>query len=336
MFRTLIVTCVVAAPALAQRGEEYPPDLPPLKTRQPALTVPDPYGLTSQPRYLSPRVDVGLIVPRPPDESEIDMEAVLRAYLPDEETLRRSEERLGPTIQRMQGLWRVEKMTLDGTEVPPSEFAGLKYLVQGRTIAQSETSETWARATWPTPPVIVQTAMAAVKEEFAEPGLRRRFAGTTTTVVMPLGPAAVQYPAGTERREDPRQEETVRMNMLYLGDGTARVFWWNRYGESADPHLSRDRPSLRVALPVRGNLQVGNTSMTLDVRGFGLRTLLPSKFHKPFNVLAPAGREEETPLEPDRKLALVLVRDEVLGEPLRDVRPNIIPTLHRVPLERNP
>jgi hypothetical protein len=334
MFRTLIVSCILTAPAVAQRGEEYPPEQPRLLTRQPSLTQPNPYSLASEPRFFGSRIDTGLIVPRPPDESEIDMEAVLRAYLPDEETLRRSEERLGPTVERMQGLWRVERMTLDGVEVPPSEFAGLKYLVQGRVIAQSETSEAWTRATWPTPPFVVPPP--PVVDDVGEPGLARRRGPAAPTVVMPLGPAAVSRPAGTERREDPRQEEAIRMNMLYLGEGTARVFWWNRYGESADPHLSRDRPSLRVALPVRGNLQVGNTSMTLDVRGFGLRTLLPSKFHKPFNRLAPAGREDETPLEPDRKLALLLVRDEVQAEPLRDTRPNIIPTLHRVPLERNP
>ena len=48
-------------------------------------------------------------------------------------------------------------MTLDGVEVPPAAFAGTKYLVQGRVLAQSETSESWERV-WPTPPVRVQPA----------------------------------------------------------------------------------------------------------------------------------------------------------------------------------
>jgi hypothetical protein len=333
MFRTLMFTLAVAAPALAQRGEEYPADLPPLTTRQPTLVQPRPYSLATEPKYLSPRVDTGLVFPRPPLESDIDMEAVLREFLPSEETLQRDEDRLWPTVQRMQGIWRVEKMMVDGIEILPADFAGTKYLVQGRVIFQSETSEAWDRATWPAPPVVVQGPTVAVKEEYAEPGLQIKRGRPTSTVVMPLGPAAVSRPAGEIRREDPRQEEGVRMNMLYLGDGVARVFWWNRYGESADPHMSRDRPSLRVALPIRGNLVVGNTTMALDVRGVGLRGLLPTKFRRPYNFLAPAGREEETPLEPDRKLSLVLVRDEVVAEPLRETRQNIIPTLRRVPIE---
>jgi hypothetical protein len=220
-------------------------------------------------------------------------------------------------------------MTLDGIEVRPADFAGLKYLVQGRVLSQSETSETWDRI-WPVPPVLVEPS--APTPDVGEPGLRPRVV-SVPTMVMPLGPAAVSRPAGTDRREDLRQEEAIRMNLLYQGDGSARVFWWNRYGESADPHMSRDRPSLRVALPVRGTLQAGDMTLTLDVRGFGLRTLLPSKFHLPFNALAPAGREEETILEPDRRVTLVLVRDVVESEPLRETRQNIIPTLRRVPLE---
>jgi hypothetical protein len=164
--------------------------------------------------------------------------------------------------------------------------------------------------------------------------------------VVPLGPAGESRPAGTERREDPRQEEGVRMNLIHQGPGRARVFWWNRYGETADPHLSRNRPSLRVALPIRGNVVVGENTMTLEVRGFGLRALLPSKFQLPLNPLAPAGKEEFTTLERDRTVAMVLVRDEIVAEPdrnelpapataasIRETRPNIIPTMRRVPLE---
>ena len=332
MFRTWILVLVLAAPALAQRGEEYPPDLPPVSTREPVLPLPRITSLASEPRFLVPRVDTGLINPRPPEEADLDMEAVLRAFLPDEETLQRSEDQLRPTIQRMQGIWRVEKMSLDGVEVPPAAFAGTKYLIQGRTIAQSETSEAWTRP-WPATPVRVQPP--AVRLRDPEWGFGRDYLPPPIDI-WPLGPAGVSRPTGTRERNDPRQEEGIRMNMVYQGEGRARVFWWNRYGESADPHLSRDRPSLRVALPVRGTLQVADNLVTLDVRGFGLRTLLPSKFHLPYNSLAPTGREAETPLEPDRRVSLVLVRDEAIAEPIRETRPNIIPQMRRVRFEWQP
>jgi len=142
MYRTLILSLALAAPALAQRaGEEPLPDPTRLALRQPVLPAPRVTSLTTEPRYFGTRVDAGIVYPRPPDEASIDMEAALRAYLPDEESLQRNEERLQPTLQRMQGIWRVEKMTLDGVEVSPAAFAGTKYLVQGRVLAQSETSE---------------------------------------------------------------------------------------------------------------------------------------------------------------------------------------------------
>ena len=40
MYRTIIVSLALAAPALAQRGEEYPPELQPVATRQPVLPLP--------------------------------------------------------------------------------------------------------------------------------------------------------------------------------------------------------------------------------------------------------------------------------------------------------
>lgn len=340
MFRTLILSLAVAAPAVAQRGDESPPqpaEQPPVATRQPVLPLPRAHSLAAEPRVFGTRVDTGLVVPRAPDESEIDMEAVLRTFLPDEETVRRDEVRLRPTIARMQGIWRVEKMLLDGMEVPPSEFVGTKYLIQDRVLFQSETSETWTRV-WPTPPERVQVVPSAPppRYEWEEPGNRRNLIAPPPVDVMPLGPAGDSRPAGAVRREDPRQEEGIRMHMVYQGEGRARVFWWNRYGETSDPHLSRNRPSLRVALPVRGNLLVGDNTLTLEVRGFGMRSVLPSKFQLALNLLAPVGREGETPLEPDRKVSLVLVRDEAMAPPIRQTRENIIQELRRVPLEWEP
>ena len=362
MYRSFLLILAVAGPVLAQRPEQQVqaaqrPDQqgtdrfatvqPPVATRQPALTQPRVDSLSTEPRVLNNRVDAGLVARRPPDESEMDMEAVLRRYLPDEETLRRDEARMQPAVRRMQGIWRVEKMTLDGMEVHPSVFAGTKYMIQDRVLFQSETAETWTRV-WPVPAVIRGTDGPRAPEEFgAEPGLGRpRVVVPPTPDVVPLGPAGESRPAGAEPREDPRQEEGVRMNFVYQGPGQARVFWWNRYGETADPHLSRNRPSLRVALPVRGNVTVGENTMTLDVRGFGLRAVLPSRFHTPLNPLAPVGREEQTTLERDRRVSLVLVRDEAEPEvnrdealptgSIRDTRPNIIPTMQRVNLGRNP
>lgn len=333
MYRTVIVSLALAAPALAQRGEEYPPELQPVATRQPVLPLPRDTSLLTEPRRFGPRVDTGLINPRPPEESELDMEAVLRAYLPDEVTLERTRDRLEPLVARMQGIWRVERMAVDGVDLAPAEFAGTKYLIQGTTISQSERSEVWQRV-WPAPPVRVQPPPAPL--EFGEPGNRARVVVPPPVDVVRLGPAGVSRPAGAVERNDPRQEEDVRMNLVYQTPDRARVYWWNRYGESADPHLSRDRPSLRVALPVRGNLAVGDGLVTLDVRGLGLRSLLPSRFHQGFNPLAPAGREADTPLEPDRRLSLVLVRDEAVIDPIRQTRQNIIPTLRPVKLEWEP
>lgn len=333
MFRTLVLCLALAAPALAQRGEEYPPDLPPVTTREPVLPLPRIASMMAEPRFFGPRVDTGLINPRPPEESELDMEAVLRSILPDEVTLERDRDRLVPLVARMQGIWRVERMAVDGVDLAPAEFSGTKYLIQGLVIAQSETSEAWQRA-WPAPPVRVQPV--PLPEEFGPPGARTRVVVPPPVDVVRLGPAGVSRPAGAVDRNDPRQEEEVRMNLVYQGPDRARVYWWNRYGESADPHLSRDRPSLRVALPVRGNLRVGDGVVALDVRGFGMRSLLPSRFHQGFNLLAPAGRETDTPLEPDRRLSLVLVRDEAAIDPIRQTRENIIPTMRPVRLEWGP
>ena len=347
MYRCFILCLGVAAPVLAQQSEDkFATVQPPVATRQPVLPQPRVDSLSTDPRPLSARAVSPPDVRPAPDESEVDLEAVLRTYLPDEITQERELARTQGTVRQMQGIWRVEKMTLDGVEVHPSQFMGTKYMVQGRVLFQSEDAETWTRV-WPVPAIIPGTTGPRAPEEFAplEPGIRRPVVAPPTPDVVPLGPAGESRPAGSERREDPRQEEGVRMHLIHQGPGQARVFWWNRYGETADPHLSRNRPSLRVALPVRGNVAVGENTMTLDVRGLGLRSVLPSKFHLPLNPLAPAGREDQTVLERDRRLSLVLVRDEVLEESnpdkanpaagsIRETRQNIITTMRKVDLKQ--
>ena len=345
MYRSLFLCLGVAAPVLAQPGDDrFATVQPPVATRQPVLTQPRTDTLSTEARVFSPRVDVGVVVRRPPYESDIDMEAVLRQHLPSEEALRESEARLVPMIRAMQGVWRVERMTLDGVDVHPADFAGTKYLIQNRVLLQSERAEEWNRV-WPVPTVVPGTTGPRAPEEFsAELGIRRPAnVPPPTPDVVPLGPAGESRAPGAERREDPREEEAVRMNFVYQRPGRARVFWWNRYGESADPHMTRNRPSLRVALPIRGNVTVAENTMTVDVRGFGLRSVLPSKFHLPLNPLAPGWRSESSPLVPERRLSLVLVRDEVVIDPvpdaipvtgsIRQTRPNIIPTMRRVPFE---
>src|SRR5687767_15133966 len=141
MYRCLLLTLAVAGPALAQRPDQQAqaaqrPDQqgedrfatvqPPVTTRQPVLPQPRFDSLQTEPRVLTTRA-LNPLSGRPvPDESEIDMEAVLRQYLPDELTLERELARTQMTVRAMQGRWRLEKMTLDGVEVHPSLFAGSK------------------------------------------------------------------------------------------------------------------------------------------------------------------------------------------------------------------
>jgi hypothetical protein len=87
---------------------------------------------------------------------------------------------------------------------------------------------------------------------------------------------------------------------------------------------------------VRGTIRVADRAVALDVRGVGLRSILPSRFQISINPLAPAGRETDTALEPDRRLSLVLVRDEAFIDPIRQTRANIIPTMRPVRMEWAP
>jgi hypothetical protein len=321
-------------------------------------------------------VNTGLLRDELPDEALVDLEAWLREpipedevalrrvgfarpargtiwreehQLPDEELLRRHEELLRPTIDRMQGVWRVQKMTLDGRVLTPEQFAGLKYLVQDQVLFQNEYSENWTRSA---PVSTKKAAGQATRLPGKEPGERGAIRPAEPDQPDRLGPAGTTRPAGGGTRNDPRQEEGVRLQMLQRNNGLVSVYWWDRDGEVVDPHESRNRPSLRVAWPVRGAFQLTDNTLVFGARGVGLRAVLPSKFHYRFNRMITPPYEEQTRIEGERTVLLVLVRDEAIknpmsesqagsadgnlgaGEPGSRGRRNIIPQMERVPMAK--
>lgn len=370
MIRSLFVLLAGATAALAQ----------PQPTREDANTErPFQFGgppridtLADRPRIYTGPIDAGIINPPPPEEALIDVEAWLRQpvpgdeqairrvgfrrpargtvfrepiTLPDEDTLRQDEILLRPTIQRVQGLWRVKKLTIDGIDQRPEDYAGLKYLFQGTVLAQSMTSEEWSRGAPVTPKPIVRTNRNGLRED-----VESRY--VVTDDGERAGPTAFARPAGGQFRNDPKEEEGIRLQLAYEAEGRALVYWWDRYGEVRDPHMGQDRPSIRVSLPVRGALAVGDGLVVLGVRGLGLRNLLPTKFQHPLELRQSRIEEGLTPLESERTVLIVMVRDEALatppiseeqrqadrrylgrGEPGGRGRINIIPEMHRVPLD---
>lgn len=360
------------------RDDQYYPERPrqfgSLTTYGPVLGRIADNSIRTREFQLDKPVSTGLVLPELADEALIDVEAWLREpipaeelalrrigfrrpargtvwredfQLPDEEVLRQDLIRLRNTIANMQGIWRVHKFVLDNRVLEPEEFAGLKYLVQDTVLFQSETSEQWLRAGPAS--ASVKKAPTAVKLPGREPGELGTIQQPPADDVDRLGPAGTSKPPAAERREDPRQEEGVRMNMLYRGEGLAAIYWWDRDANVVDPHMSRNRPSLRVSFPVRGGIELGDGMLVLAVRGVGLRALLPSKFHYRFNRLKTAPEEERTLIEGERTVFMIMVRDEQLdnrtsdvqtgqaeglgaGEPGSRVRRNIIPQMHRVPL----
>lgn len=302
-------------------------------------------SLRSRDRQLDKPISTGLVLPELPDEALIDLEAWLREptpaeelslrrvgfrrpargtvwredfTLPDEELLRQDLIRLRNTIQEMQGVWRVHTLIIDNRPLLPEEFAGLKYFVQDTVLFQSETSESWQRSA----PAVAQrkAAESATKLPGREPGERNVIQVPPPDETERLGPAGTSKPAPAERREDPRQEEGVRMNMLYRGEGRAAIYWWDRDADVVDPHESRNRPSLRVAFPVRGGIEVNDGMFILAARGVGLRALLPSKLHYRFNRLKVWPEEGRTPIEGERTVLMVMVRDEGLNNRTSDTK----------------
>ena len=380
MLRSVWIVLAASATVLAQGRDDQTPNERPRQFGDqryygPILGQIQDNSLLTRLRQLDRPLSTGLVRSELPDEALIDLEAWLREpippeelalrrigfrrpargtiwredfQLPDEETLRQNEALLRGTIRNMQGIWRVQKMIVDGRALLPEEYAGLKYLFQDTVLFQSETSENWSRSA---PASATATKVTpAVRKEGKEPGEKDAMTPATEEPADRLGPAGTSKPAGGGTRYDPRQEEGVRLQMLYRGEGAATVYWWDRDGEVVDPHESRNRQSLRVSFPARGGVELADGVLTIGARGVGLRALLPTKFHYRFNRLRLPPEEERTPLEPERTVLLVMVRDEDIknpmvesrasgesedlgaGEPGSRTRRNIIPQMRRVPL----
>ncbi len=188
----------------------------------------------------------------------------VRTNWPDEERAALGDPRLRATVNQMQGEWTVTRLTLDRRDVRISDLAGLRYIVDGQVIKQSELAD---------------------------------------RVVKPLAPVSW--------RNETADEDATRMIMSYVSEGRVRIGWWDRFGETRDPYNLRNDPAWREADPALGTIDLVGETMTINVRGVGLRGLLPDRF------LAPIGTE--------RTVTIVLERGR------KKVDPPIVPVPDGVP-----
>lgn len=266
-------------------------------------------SLANRPRSLDRPISTGLVVPELPDEALIDREAWLREPIPEEELSRQragfrrpargtvwrepitlpSEEPLYDnelavrnTIQRMQGLWRVQTLLTDGDVFASPAFVGLNYKITDTLVEMSGTSESMWRTPGIFTPSRLQTALeAAAQKRFAQsqfdsvlrhtPEYRESWAGTT----------ARDRQAGDVMNKDPYELEALRLNLAFRGRGQAIAYSWDRYGESNDPHNLLNRPSERVVLSSLGALEVYEDRIMVAVRGIGIRGMLPDHLRLP-------------------------------------------------------
>ncbi|HVK09942.1 MAG TPA: hypothetical protein VM597_14325 [Gemmataceae bacterium] len=204
------------------------------------------------------------------------LDRVVDAYrnLPDDLTFVNDEPRLEPMVRAMNGLWYVVEMTVDGQPLPARRFDGLTYEFDYGAFRFIDSP-----VRRPLPPSAIV--------EFRTPEVESVYTN-------------VRELAAQESRGQLRDFEAIRPRMLYVGEGRARIWWWDRFGESLDPvNLYRDPGSLtsipdHQAIPTEGSLVLTATQLRLDVRGVGLRSLLPPKF--------------QGPLGADRSVVLVLER----------------------------
>jgi hypothetical protein len=304
MFRSSILMLVFASPLLAQYYDG---------------------PLAGRPRTFDRPISTGLVLPELPDEALIDREAWLREPIPGEELsnlrvgFRRpargtvwrdpitlpseqaqqdSETAARNTIERMQGLWRVQTIMVDGQVLPAGAFTGLNYKITETVTDQSATSEPMARTHGPTGASRLQVALDIAHDQRAS---SRQVDGalryTSERREAWAGSTARDRQAGEVMDKDPVEIETTRFNVMFRGRGQAIVYSWDRYGESSDPHNILNRPSERVVLSTLGAMEVYEDHVMLAVRGVGARGLLPDHLRAPLGgertVFLRLGRDEQ-------------------------------------------
>jgi len=281
--------------------------------------------LAGRPRTLDRPLATGLVTIELPDEALIDREAWLREPIPAEElsllragfrrpargtvwrdpiTLPNEEPRYDSelavrnTILRMQGLWRVQTMMVDGQVIAAGPFTGLNYKVTDTVVDQSATFEPMARGYGPVGPSRLQMALDIARDAQAS---SRQLDGTlryTREYREPwAGPTARDRQAGEVMDKDPMEIETARQNVVFRGPGQAIVYSWDRYGESRDPYNLLNRPSERVVLSSLGAIEVYEDRIMLAVRAVGARGFLPDHLRAPLGgertVFFRLGRDEQ-------------------------------------------
>jgi hypothetical protein len=304
MLRISILLLVFASPVLAQYYDG------PLATR---------------PRTLDRPISTGLVLPELPDEALIDREAWLREPIPTEElsllragfrrpargtvwrdpiTLPSEEPQydlnlaVRDTVLRMQGLWRVQTMMVDGQVIAAGPFTGLNYKVTDTVVDQSATFEPMARGYGPTGPSQLQTGLDSARDMQAS---SRQLDGTLRYTrdyrESWSGVTARDRQAGEVMDKYPLEVETTRQNVVFRGPGQAIVYSWDRYGESRDPYNLLNRPSERVVLSSLGAIEVYEDRIMLAVRAVGARGFLPDHLRAPLGeermVFFRLGRDEQ-------------------------------------------
>lgn len=292
MFRTFSLALVATAPVFAQYGEG---------------------SLHDRARLLDKPVSTGLVRPVAPDEALIDREAWLREpipqeqvsrlragllrpdrdtvwreniTLPSEESQRQQEIAFRNSIQRMQGLWRVQSFMVDGHVHNMNAFSTVDYKVTDTVIEQSELPDPMTRTPGPGGLSRLQLAVDSAQMRGVNlQGFDSRLRSTREYQELWAGPTANMRQAGTVLRNDPQELEALRFGVVYRGRGQAVTFSWDRYGESADPHNALNRPSERVVLPNLGGIEAGENRTVIAIRGIGVRGMLPSNLQGPLGSM---------------------------------------------------
>ena len=117
MYRSIFLLLAAAEPLLAQSRVDDPPVRPnQFSGSGPTLNQPREESLRNRVREFNQPVSIGLVVPRPPEEANVDMEAVLRQFYTDEERLARDEVRLRGTIRKIAARIRRGRVELQDSQ----------------------------------------------------------------------------------------------------------------------------------------------------------------------------------------------------------------------------